>query len=58
LGVSTGDPPEAPVYRGIIRRNNNVKRGRGRPNVTWEETIKMDLKEWNIPKELCLDRSA
>jgi hypothetical protein len=34
-----------------------VKRGRGRPNLTWEEVIKRDLKEWNIPKELCLDRS-
>jgi hypothetical protein len=57
LGVSTGYPPEAPVHRGIIRRDNNVKRGRGRPNLTWEEAIKRDLKEWNIPKELCLDRS-
>jgi hypothetical protein len=45
------------VHRGIIRRDNNVKRGRGRPNLTWEEAIKRDLKEWNIPKELCLDRS-
>jgi hypothetical protein len=26
--------PEAPVHRGIIRRDNNVKRGRGRPNLT------------------------
>ena len=51
-------PPEAPVHRGIIRRDNNVKRGRGRPNLTWEEAIKRDLKEWNIPMELCLDRSA
>jgi hypothetical protein len=25
---------EAPVHRGIIRRDNNVKRGRGRPNLT------------------------
>jgi hypothetical protein len=51
-------PPEAPVHRGIIRRDNNVKRGRGRPNLTWEEAVKRDLKEWNIPMELCLDRSA
>jgi hypothetical protein len=46
------------VYRDIIRRGNNVKRGRGRPNLTWEEAIKRDLKELNIPMELCLDRSA
>jgi hypothetical protein len=50
--------PKAPVHRGIIRRDNNVKRGRGRPNLTWEEAIKRNLKEWNIPMELCLDRSA
>jgi hypothetical protein len=46
------------VHRGIIRRNNNVKRGRGQPNLTWEEAIKRDLKEWNIPMELRLDISA
>ena len=51
-------PPETPVHRGIIRRDNNVKRGRGRPNLTMEEAIKRDLKEWNISMELCLDRSA
>jgi hypothetical protein len=51
-------PLEASVHRGIIRRDNNVKRGRGRPNLTWEDAIKRDLKEWNIPMELCLDRSA
>jgi hypothetical protein len=48
-------PPEAPVHRGIIRQDNNVKRGRGRPNLTWEEAIKRDLKEWNIPMELCIE---
>jgi hypothetical protein len=51
-------PPKALIHRGIIRRDNNVKRGRRRPNLTWEEAIKRDLKEWNIPMELCLDRSA
>jgi hypothetical protein len=49
---------EAPMHKSIIRRDNNVKRGRGRPNLTWEEAIKRDLKEWNIPKKLCLDRSG
>jgi hypothetical protein len=54
-------PPETPRgtgARGIIRRDKNVKRGRGRSNLTWEEAVKRDLKEWNIPMELCLDRSA
>jgi hypothetical protein len=46
------------MLRGVIRRDNNVKRGRGRPNLTWEKAIKRDLKEWNIPMELCLYRSA
>ena len=46
------------LHRGIIRWDNNVKRGIGRPNLTWVEAIKRDLKEWNIPRELCLDRCA
>jgi hypothetical protein len=25
------------------------------PNLTLQEAIKRDLKEWNIPKELCLE---
>ena len=35
-----------------------MKRGRGRPKLTWLEAIKGDLKGWNIPKDLALDRSA
>ena len=27
------------------------KRGRGRPNLTWEEYVKRDLKDWNITKK-------
>jgi hypothetical protein len=41
-------PPETPegtVHRGVIRRDNSVKRGRRQPNLTWEEAIKRDLKE-------------
>ncbi|WVZ72986.1 hypothetical protein U9M48_021361 [Paspalum notatum var. saurae] len=40
-----------PVHSGIIRRNNDVKRGRGRPNLTWEEAVKRDLRDWNIVRE-------
>ena len=36
----------------------NVKRGRGRPNLTWEESVKRDLKVWNIDKDLAMDRGA
>jgi len=35
-----------------------VKRGRGRPKLTWDESVKRDLKHWNIPEEVALDRSA
>jgi hypothetical protein len=49
-------PAEAPVRSGIIRRSGNEKRGRGRPNLTWEESVKRDLKDWCITKELALDR--
>ena len=51
-------PPKAPVRSGIISRVSNVKRGRGRPKLTWVEAIKGDLKGWNILKDLALDRSA
>ena len=51
-------PPEAPVHSGRIKRAENVKRGRGRPNLTWEESVKRDLKVWNIDKELAMDRGA
>jgi hypothetical protein len=51
-------PTEAPVHRSIIKRDNNVKRGSDRPNLTWEKIIKRGMKECNILMELCLDRSA
>ncbi|PWZ13495.1 Craniofacial development protein 2 [Zea mays] len=51
-------PEEAPVHIGIIRRPENVKRGRGRPTLTWTEAVKRDLKEWNIDKELAADRKG
>ena len=43
-------PPEAPVHSGWLKRADNVKRGRGRPNWTWEESIKRDLKDWYVTK--------
>jgi hypothetical protein len=50
-------PVEAPVRSGVIKRTGNERRGRGRPNLTWEEYVKRDLKDWSITKELALDRS-
>ena len=43
--------PEAPVHSGVLERVDNVKRGKGRPKLTWDESVKRDLKDWNISKE-------
>ena len=37
-------PPEASVRSGILSQDSNVKRGRGRPKLTWVEAIKEDFK--------------
>jgi hypothetical protein len=49
-------PAEAPVRSGVIRRTGNERRGRGRPNLKWEESVEGDLKDWYIIKEVALDR--
>jgi len=46
------------VRSGVLERVDNVKRGRGRPKLTWDESAKRDLKDWNISKEIALDRSG
>jgi len=51
-------PPEAPVRNGVLDRVDNVKRDKGRPKLTCDESVKRDLKDWNISKEIALDRSA
>ena len=28
-------PPEAPVHCGVLNQANNIRRGRGRPKLTW-----------------------
>ena len=43
---------------GVLKRVDKVKRGRGRPKLTWDESVKRDLKDWNISKEVALDKSA
>jgi hypothetical protein len=47
---------EAPIRNWVIRRTGNKKRDRERSNLTWEESVKRDLKNWYITKELALDR--
>jgi hypothetical protein len=46
------------VLSGVLKQADNVKSGRGRPKLTWDESVKRDLKEWNIFKDLVMDRSA
>jgi hypothetical protein len=45
---------------GILAKttNHNGKITNGSPKLIWEEIIKRDLKEWNIAKDLDLNRSA
>jgi hypothetical protein len=43
---------------GILRRDSNGKRGRGRSKLTWKDAVKQDLKGWNIPKDLALNGNA
>jgi hypothetical protein len=38
-------PAEAPIRNRVIRRTGNNKRGRGQPNLTWEESVKRGLKD-------------
>jgi hypothetical protein len=42
----------------VLDRVDSVRRGRGRPKLTWEEAVRRDLKEWDILKELVMDRSV
>ena len=43
---------------GVLKCVDKVKKGRGRPKLTWDQSVKRDLKDCNISEELALDRSA
>ena len=43
---------------GVLQCVDKVKRGRGRPKLTSDESVKRDLKDWNISEEVALDRST
>jgi hypothetical protein len=47
---------DTPVCSMAISRTSNGKRGRGRANLICEESVKRDLKDWSITKEISLDR--
>uniref|UniRef100_A0A0A9D4P1 Uncharacterized protein n=1 Tax=Arundo donax TaxID=35708 RepID=A0A0A9D4P1_ARUDO len=36
-------PPEAPIHCERLKCVDNVKRGKGRPNLTWKKSVKRDL---------------
>jgi hypothetical protein len=38
-------PAEAPIHNGVIRLTGNKKRNITQPNLTWEESVKRDLKD-------------
>ena len=42
----------------VLKCVDKIKRGSGRLKLTWDESVKRDLKDWNISKEIALDRSA
>jgi hypothetical protein len=46
----------AEARSGVIRWTDNKKRDRWWLNLTWEESVKRDLKDWCITKVLALDR--
>ena len=46
------------MRNGVLEWVDNVKRGRGRTKLTWDESVKRDLKDWNISNKIILDRSA
>ena len=35
------------MRNGVLERVDNVKRGRGRPKLTWDESVNRDLKDWS-----------
>ena len=47
-----------PVRSGVLKCVDKVKRGRDRPKLTWDESVKRDLKNWDISEEVALDRTA
>lgn len=51
-------PAEASVNRGTLKSSENTRRGRGRPKWTWEEAVKRDLQDWNVPRDSALYTTA
>jgi hypothetical protein len=50
--------PDAPVHSGWLKHADNVKICQSRPNLTWEESLRRELKDLSITKELSMDRAS
>jgi hypothetical protein len=48
-------PLEAPVRSGILSRPENIRRGRGRPRLTYEETIKKRFEGMKYIQRACFE---
>jgi hypothetical protein len=59
FGYDQRIPSMAPVHCGVLSQYNNVRRGRGRPKLTWRAIKKIfERLGYTVPRDLCLDRSA
>ena len=48
-------PLDAPIRTEVCYRENDMKRGRGQPKLTWRKVVKQDLIEWEIDwRMVCL----
>jgi hypothetical protein len=45
FGLIQRRPREAPANSGILKSMENIRRGRGRPKLTWAEAVKGDLRD-------------
>ena len=54
LDMSNGGLRRRRCIVGVIKRVDKIKRGRGRSKLTWDESVKRDLKDWDISEELAL----
>ena len=48
--MHNGVPHDASVRSGVLERVDNVKRDIGRSKQIWDESVKRDINDWNIPK--------
>ena len=44
--------------RAVAEMRMEGKRPRGRPKLRWKDTVRRDLKAWNIEEEWATDRAA